>query len=49
MLEHQFSHEVVGLESKFFWLPLAQQKIIKKKKLDTARKHGLISTRCESG
>ena len=24
MFEHQFRHEVVGLESKFFWLPLAQ-------------------------
>ena len=25
MFEHQFRHEVVGLESNFFWLPLAQQ------------------------
>ena len=25
MFEHQFRHEVVGLETKFFWLPLAQQ------------------------
>ena len=25
MFEHQFNHEVVDLESKFFWLPLAQQ------------------------
>ena len=22
---HQFRHEVVGIESKLFWLPLAQQ------------------------
>ena len=25
MFEHRFRHEVVGLESNFFWLPLAQQ------------------------
>ena len=25
MFEHQFRHDVVGLEPKFFWLPLAQQ------------------------
>ena len=25
MFEHQFRHEVVGLETKFFGLPLAQQ------------------------
>ena len=25
MFEHQFRHKVVGLESKFFWLLLAQQ------------------------
>ena len=23
MFEHQFRHEVVGLETKFFWLPLS--------------------------
>ena len=25
MFEHQFKHEVVGLETKFFWIPLSQQ------------------------
>ena len=25
MFEHQLRYEVVGLESKFFWLPFAQQ------------------------
>ena len=25
IFEHQFGHEVVGLETKFFWLPLTQQ------------------------
>ena len=25
MFEHQFRHEIVGLETKLFWLPLAQQ------------------------
>mgnify|MGYP001791835137 CR=1 FL=1 len=25
IFEHQFRHEVAGLESKFFWLPLVQQ------------------------
>ena len=25
MFEHQFRHEEVGLQTKFVWLPLAQQ------------------------
>ena len=25
MFEHQLGYEAVGLESKFFWLPLTQQ------------------------
>ena len=44
MLEHQFSHGVVGVESEFFRRPLAQQ-IIFGQNFDTACKHGLISTR----